>query len=109
VATEGWADVSTVKATDLAERFAADGVSALVYTDIARDGMMAGVNIEATVAMAEATSIPVIASGGVSNLDDVKALQAVSASGIMGAISGRAIYEGSLDLAAAQAWCDSQA
>lgn len=109
VATEGWADVSTVKASDLAQQFAADGVSALVYTDIARDGMMAGVNIEATVALAEATNIAVIASGGVSNLDDVKALQAVSHSGIMGAITGRAIYEGGLDLATAQAWCDSQA
>lgn len=108
VATEGWADVSDVKATDLAKKFADDGVSAIVYTDIARDGMMSGVNVDATVAMAEATTIPVIASGGVTNMDDVKALQAVSDSGILGAITGRAIYEGSLNLAEAQTWCDSQ-
>ena len=108
VATEGWAEVSSVKATDLAKRFAAAGVSALVYTDISRDGMMEGVNVEATVAMAEAAQIPVIASGGVTNLHDIKNLYAVSQAGIMGAITGRAIYEGTLDVAEAQAWCDAQ-
>ncbi|GAB1262870.1 1-(5-phosphoribosyl)-5-[(5-phosphoribosylamino)methylideneamino]imidazole-4-carboxamide isomerase [Aurantivibrio plasticivorans] len=108
VATDGWAEVSSVKATDLAKQFANDGVSAIVYTDIARDGMMGGVNIDATVAMAQASPIPVIASGGVSKLDDIKALQAVAGEGILGAITGRAIYEGTLDIAEAQAWCDSQ-
>jgi phosphoribosylformimino-5-aminoimidazole carboxamide ribotide isomerase len=107
VATDGWAEVSTVKAVDLAKQFAHDGVSSIVYTDIARDGMMQGVNVEATVALAEACGIPVIASGGVTNLDDVIALKAVSHRGILGAITGRAIYEGSLDLAAAQQCCDS--
>lgn len=108
VATEGWAEVSSLKATELARQFAGDGVEAIVYTDIARDGMMGGVNIEATVEMAQASPIPVIASGGVSTLDDIKALQAQARHGILGAITGRAIYEGSLDIAEAQAWCDQQ-
>ena len=106
VATDGWAEVTAVRAVDLARRFAADGVSAIVYTDIERDGMMGGVNVEATLAVAEA-GIPVIASGGVSNLDDIRALKAVAARGILGAITGRAIYEGTLDLAVAQALCDA--
>ena len=106
VATDGWAEVTAVRAVDLARRFAADGVSAIVYTDIEREGMMGGVNVEATLAVAEA-GIPVIASGGVSNLDDIRALKAVAARGILGAITGRAIYEGTLDLAAAQALCDA--
>lgn len=106
VATDGWAEVSTVKATDLAKRFEQDGVSSIVYTDIDRDGMMQGVNVEATVAMAQASSIPVIASGGITNMDDIKNLQAVAHKGILGAITGRAIYEGTLDVAEAQAWCD---
>ncbi|MGD8175866.1 1-(5-phosphoribosyl)-5-[(5-phosphoribosylamino)methylideneamino]imidazole-4-carboxamide isomerase [Marinimicrobium sp. ARAG 43.8] len=107
VATDGWAEVSEVKATDLAKRFEKDGVSAIVYTDIARDGMMQGVNVEQTLSMANASSIPVIASGGITNMDDIKALRAVSEQGITGAITGRAIYEGSLDVAEAQAYCDS--
>ncbi len=107
VATDGWAEVSEVKATDLAKRFEKDGVSAIVYTDIARDGMMQGVNVEQTLAMANASSIPVIASGGITNMDDIKALRQVSDQGITGAITGRAIYEGSLDVAEAQAYCDS--
>lgn len=106
VATDGWAEVSELKATDLAKRFEADGVESIVYTDINRDGMMQGVNVEATVAMAQASSIPVIASGGITNIDDIKALHAVAHQGICGAITGRAIYEGSLDMAEAQAWCD---
>ncbi len=106
VATDGWAEVSDVKATDLARQFDAQGVSAIVYTDIARDGMMQGVNVEATVEMAKASSIPVIASGGITNMDDIKALAAVASSGICGAITGRAIYEGTLDVAEAQAYCD---
>ena len=106
VATDGWAEVSQIQAADLARRFDADGVSAIVYTDIARDGMMQGVNVEATVAMAEASSIPVIASGGITNLDDIRALNAVAARGIVGAITGRAIYEGTLDVSEAQRLCD---
>ncbi|MFT5083272.1 MAG: phosphoribosylformimino-5-aminoimidazole carboxamide ribotide isomerase [Lentisphaeria bacterium] len=108
VATDGWAEVSTVKATDLARRFAADGVEAIVYTDIARDGMMQGVNVEATVEMAKASPIPVIASGGITNMDDIRALVDQQASGIMGAITGRAIYEGTLDIVEAQNYCDSK-
>ncbi|MDO3388560.1 1-(5-phosphoribosyl)-5-[(5-phosphoribosylamino)methylideneamino]imidazole-4-carboxamide isomerase [Gilvimarinus sp. SDUM040013] len=107
VATDGWAEVSDISAHDLARRFEADGVSSIVYTDIARDGMMQGVNVEATVAMAEASSIPVIASGGITNMDDIRALKAKASHGICGAITGRAIYEGSLDVAEAQAYCDS--
>ena len=106
VATDGWAEVSDVKATDLAKRFEADGVSAIVYTDIARDGMMQGVNVQATLTMAQASSIPVIASGGITDIDDIRALLAVSGSGICGAITGRAIYEGTLDVARAQRLCD---
>jgi phosphoribosylformimino-5-aminoimidazole carboxamide ribotide isomerase len=83
-------------------------VSAIVYTDIERDGMMQGLNIESTAALAEAVSIPVIASGGVTNMADLERLQKVAHHGIMGAITGRAIYEGTLDLATAQAWCDAQ-
>ena len=109
VATDGWAEVSSVKATDLARRFEADGVNSIVYTDIDRDGMMQGVNVDATIAMAKASSLPIIASGGITNLDDIKALlaRAHEGAGICGAITGRAIYEGTLDLAAAQRLCDS--
>jgi phosphoribosylformimino-5-aminoimidazole carboxamide ribotide isomerase len=108
VATDGWAEVSAIKATDLARRFESDGVAAIVYTDIARDGMMQGVNVEATVAMARASTIPVIASGGITNLDDIRALKVVAAQGICGAITGRAIYEGTLDVAEAQRLCDEE-
>ncbi len=107
VATDGWAEVTAVKATDLARQFASDGVSAIVYTDIDRDGMMQGVNVEATVTMAQASPIPVIASGGITNIDDIRALKAVARHGIMGAITGRAIYEGTLDVKQAQLLCDS--
>jgi phosphoribosylformimino-5-aminoimidazole carboxamide ribotide isomerase len=107
VATDGWAEVSTVLATDLARQFEADGVSAIVYTDIARDGMMQGVNVEATLGMARASSIPVIASGGITNMDDIRALRAVAHEGICGASTGRAIYEGTLDVAEAQRLCDA--
>ena len=110
VATDGWAEVSTLKATDLAKRFEQDGVSSIVYTDIDRDGMMQGVNVEATVAMAKASSLPVIASGGITDINDISALLAASAegAGICGAITGRAIYEDTLDLAEAQALCDKK-
>jgi phosphoribosylformimino-5-aminoimidazole carboxamide ribotide isomerase len=110
VATDGWAEVSSVNVVDLAEKFADDGVDSIIYTDIARDGMMQGVNIEATVRLAEASSIPVIASGGVSRMEDIvqlcKVADTETGAGIMGAITGRAIYEGALDLAEAQAYCD---
>ena len=104
VATDGWANVTDVKATDLAKRFADAGVSSIVYTDIARDGMMQGVNVEQTVSLAEYSSLPVIASGGVTNLDDVRNLKGQK--GILGAITGRAIYEGTLNLREAQLLLD---
>lgn len=106
VATDGWAEVSSIKATELAKRFEQDGVNEIVYTDIARDGMMQGVNVEQTLTMANASSIPVIASGGITNMEDIKALAAVADQGISGAITGRAIYEGTLDVAEAQSYCD---
>jgi len=109
VATDGWAEVTEVMAADLAKQFEADGVAAIVYTDIARDGMMQGVNVEATVAMARASTIPVIASGGITDIDDIRALKAVANQGICGAITGRAIYEGTLDVAQAQKLCDGEA
>ena len=99
VATRGWAEETGVDAGDLARRFEDAGVAALIYTDINRDGAMAGPNIAATEALARAVSIPVIASGGVSSLADLLALQATGV--IAGAISGRALYDGAIDLAAA--------
>jgi phosphoribosylformimino-5-aminoimidazole carboxamide ribotide isomerase len=102
VAINGWANITDVRAVDLAQQFRHDGVSAIVYTDIARDGMMQGVNIKATRQLARQASIPVIASGGVTNMDDVRALCKLAGDGILGAITGRAIYEGTLDLPAAQ-------
>ena len=109
VATDGWAEISNVQAVDLARRFEADGVSAIVYTDIAKDGMMQGCNVQATAALANATSIPVIASGGIHHLGDIQSLLDAGAPGIVGAITGRAIYEGTLDVAEAQALCDNAA
>ena len=101
VATRGWAEETDVQVTDLAKSFEDAGVAAIIYTDIDRDGAMQGPNITATAALAKATSIPVIASGGVSSLDDLAALR--DAGGISGAISGRALYDGALDLKAALA------
>ncbi len=106
VATDGWAETSQIQASELARRFEADGVAAIVYTDIARDGMMQGCNVAATVALARASRIPVIASGGIHNLQDIQALLETGETGIIGAITGRAIYEGTLDVAEAQALCD---
>jgi phosphoribosylformimino-5-aminoimidazole carboxamide ribotide isomerase len=106
VATDGWASVSEVQAIDLARQFAQAGVSEIVYTDIARDGMMQGVNVEATLTLAKATPIPVIASGGISHIDDIQRLVEHAHEGISGAITGRAIYEGALDFAEAQALVD---
>lgn len=102
VAIDGWSKLSHHDVIDMAQRFERDGVEAIVYTDISRDGMMKGVNVEATAKLAGEISIPVIASGGISSLDDVKALLQVADEGIMGAIIGRALYEGSIDLAEAQ-------
>lgn len=109
VATDGWAKVSDVNVIDLAKQFQGDGVQSIIYTDIARDGMMQGVNIEATKKLAEAIDIPVIASGGVTNMADVERLLAVESSGIEGVITGRAIYEGTLNFAEAQAYCQKSA
>ena len=97
VATEGWADVSDLTVLDMARRFEDVGVAAIIYTDIDRDGALEGLNIEATVALANAISIPVIASGGLSSIDDVKKLLAADTDNIEGAISGRALYDGRLD------------
>ena len=107
VATDGWASASSFSVIGLAQKFEQAGVSAIVYTDIDRDGMMQGVNIEATVRVAEATGIDVIASGGVTDIEDVRALAEVASAGITGAITGRAIYEGTLDLQEAQTLSDT--
>lgn len=103
VAVDGWSKLTGHDVVDLAKRFQDYGVEAVIYTDIGRDGMLTGVNIDATVHLAQALTMPVIASGGIGSLDDIRALCQVEAEGIMGAITGRAIYEGSLDFAAARA------
>ena len=107
VAIDGWATVTEHHVIDLSKRFEDDGVNSIIYTDIGRDGMMSGVNVEATQKLAEAVNIPIIASGGLTDLDDVRALCAAASSGIAGAITGRAIYEGSIDFAQAQQLADS--
>ena len=101
VATDGWADVSTVGITDLADRFADAGVAALLFTDVGRDGLLTGCNVEATVALARHATIPVIASGGVADIADIHALVKHAGDGIEGVITGRALYDGRLDLAEA--------
>lgn len=106
VATDGWANVTDVNVIDLAKQFENDGVSAIVYTDISRDGMLQGVNVEATVRLAQSMSIPVIASGGITDLEDVRNLCEVADQGISGAITGRAIYENTLNFAEGQALSD---
>ena len=103
VATEGWAAVSDVPAVDLARRFEDAGVAALLFTDIGRDGLLKGCNVEATVALARAVDIPVIASGGVAGMDDIRALAAHAGEGIEGVITGRALYDGRLQLSEALA------
>lgn len=98
VAVRGWADVTEKKATEMAKEMEGFGVEAIIYTDISRDGMMQGPNIEATRALAEAITIPVIASGGLSTLDDIRRLMAIESSGVTGVIAGKAIYSGAIDL-----------
>ena len=109
VAIDGWSKLSGHDVIDLAQHFQGDGVEAIVYTDIGRDGMMTGVNVEATVKLAQSISIPVIASGGITDIKDIKKLCKVADEGIMGAIIGRALYEGTLDFAKAQAFADKAA
>jgi phosphoribosylformimino-5-aminoimidazole carboxamide ribotide isomerase len=106
VATDGWSKLTGHDVVDLGKKYEDYGVESIIYTDIGRDGMLSGLNIEATVRLAQALSIPVIASGGLSNLDDIRALCAVESEGVIGSIAGRAIYDGSLDFRAAQALAD---
>ena len=106
VAVQGWAEDSDQSAEHLAQRFEDQGVAAIVYTDISRDGMMQGVNVEATRKLAESISIPVIASGGVTDINDIKRLNEVKASGISGTIIGRALYERTISLEEAQTYID---
>jgi phosphoribosylformimino-5-aminoimidazole carboxamide ribotide isomerase len=106
VATDGWSKLSGHEVVDLAKKFEDYGVESIIYTDIGRDGMLSGINIEATVKLAQALTIPVIASGGLSNMADIEKLCAVEDEGIEGVICGRAIYSGDLDFAKAQARAD---
>ena len=106
VAIDGWSKLSNHDVIDIAQQFEQDGVEAIIYTDISRDGMMQGVNLEATRRLASAIQIPVIASGGVSSYDDIEALCACENEGVTGAILGRAIYEGSIDLRKGQELAD---
>lgn len=109
VAVDGWSKLSRHDVVDMAQHFERDGVEAIVYTDIGRDGMMQGVNVAATVKLAQAVSIPVIASGGIHDMENIRALCEVESEGVMGAIIGRALYDGDIDLAAAQKLADSLA
>lgn len=109
VAVEGWAETSTLSATNLGRRFEDAGVAAIVYTDIARDGMLQGVNWEGTLALADALAIPVIASGGLASMDDVERLTRPDAAKLAGAITGRALYDGRIDVARALAMLERTA
>jgi len=101
VAVEGWAETSTVTALEIAQRFEDAGVAAIIFTDIARDGLLKGLNLDATIALADSISIPVIASGGLASIDDIKAMLSPRAKKLAGAIAGRALYDGRVDPAAA--------
>jgi phosphoribosylformimino-5-aminoimidazole carboxamide ribotide isomerase len=101
VAVQGWAETSELSVLEIARRFEDAGVAAIIYTDVARDGMLKGLNLDATIALAEAISIPVIASGGLASIEDIKALLAPRAQKLQGAIAGRALYDGRLDAAQA--------
>lgn len=109
VAIDGWSKLSKHDVIDLAQHFEEDGVHAIIYTDISRDGMMQGVNLESTKKLAESVRIPIIASGGVTNMDDLVELQKLEESGVQGVITGRAIYEGTLDFAEGQKYFDQHA
>ena len=106
VAVDGWSKMTGHDVIDLAKKFEDYGVEAIIYTDIGRDGMLSGVNIEATVALAREMTVPIIASGGITDLEDVKKLCAVESEGIMGAITGRAVYQGTLNFGEAQKLAD---
>jgi phosphoribosylformimino-5-aminoimidazole carboxamide ribotide isomerase len=106
VATDGWSKVTRHDVVELAKKYEDFGVESIIYTDIGRDGMLSGINIESTVRLAQALSIPVIASGGLSNMADIEALCVVEDQGVEGVICGRAIYSGDLDFAAAQERAD---
>ena len=106
VATDGWVKQTDINVVELSKKYEQDGVSSIIYTDIARDGMMQGVNVEATANLAKETTIPIIASGGITNLDDIAVLLKNAHHGIIGAITGRAIYEGMLDFNDAQTMSD---
>jgi phosphoribosylformimino-5-aminoimidazole carboxamide ribotide isomerase len=106
VAVDGWSKLTGHDVVDLAKKFESYGVESVIYTDIGRDGMLTGINIDATVALARQLSVPVIASGGITNLDDIKALCSVEAEGISAAITGRAVYQGTLNFAEAQKLAD---
>ena len=101
VAVQGWAETSELSALEIARRFEDAGVAAIIYTDIARDGLLKGLNLDATIALAEAISIPVIASGGLASIEDIKAMLSPRARKLEGAIAGRALYDGRLDAAEA--------
>ncbi len=106
VATDGWSKLTRHDVVDLARKFEDYGVEAIIYTDIGRDGMLSGVNVEATVRLAQAVSIPVFASGGIASMEDIEKLCAVYDEGVEGAILGRSLYEGTLDFEEAQARAD---
>jgi phosphoribosylformimino-5-aminoimidazole carboxamide ribotide isomerase len=108
VATDGWSQLSGHEVVDLAKQFEGYGVESIIYTDIGRDGMLTGINIDATVKLAQALTIPVIASGGLSNIADIEALCAVEKEGVQGVICGRSIYTGDLDFAAGQRLADER-
>jgi phosphoribosylformimino-5-aminoimidazole carboxamide ribotide isomerase len=106
VAVDGWSKLTGHDVVDLAKKFESYGVESVIYTDIGRDGMLTGINIDATVALARQLSVPVIARGGITNLDDIKVLCSVEAEGISAAITGRAVYQGTLNFAEAQKLAD---
>lgn len=106
VAIDGWSKLSNHDVIDIAQHFERDGVSAIIYTDISRDGMLTGVNVDATVKLARSVRIPIIASGGIAGMSDIEALCAVEGDGVTGAVLGRALYEDRLDFAAAQRYVD---
>jgi len=103
IATDGWSKLTKHDVIDMAKKFEDYGAEAIIYTDIGRDGMLSGVNIEATLKLAQAMQIPVIASGGLSSLKDIQELKKIEGDGVIGAIAGRAVYDGTLDFRAAQA------